>query len=153
MVDSPRPPSSPQPPNQRRELSEYTPFTNRAVVLGVVMAVFVVLYAVPIREFVQQRSEISALQAEKTRTTQNIKDLNQRLKQWNDPAFVSAQARQRLQYVMPGEVSYVVLDPNEGPTPIINGRPASGSQGAWYSIMWRSVQTADQQADTTTNGN
>ena len=54
---------------------------------------------------------------------------------------------------MPGEVSYVVLDPNEGPTPITNGRPASGSQGAWYSIMWRSVQTADQQADTTTNGN
>ena len=29
---------------------------------------------------------------------------------WNDPSYISAQARDRLYYVMPGEVSYLVID-------------------------------------------
>ena len=31
-------------------------------------------------------------------------------KRWEDPVYVRAQARDRLYYVMPGEVSYLVMD-------------------------------------------
>ncbi|CAB4880693.1 unannotated protein [freshwater metagenome] len=137
MADSPRPPAA------RNDLANYSPFTSRALVLGGILAVLVVLYAVPLREYVQQRSQIAALQADKARTSAHITELSKRLEQWKDPAFVSAQARQRLQYVMPGEVSYVVLDPNSTPAQIATGRAANTSSTAWYTLLWQSVQVAD----------
>ncbi|MDE2386744.1 MAG: septum formation initiator family protein, partial [Actinomycetales bacterium] len=46
-------------------------------------------------------------------------------KRWDDPVYVRSQARDRLYYVMPGEVSYLVMD-SEG----IDPNDTSGTVGA-----------------------
>lgn len=122
-----------------------SPLTGRAAILFVVLSALVVSLALPVREYVRQRSEISALQEEKQLREERVAALQGRLEQWKDPAYVKAQARQRLQYVMPGEVGYVVLEPSETPDTRAN-RPREETaphQAAWYSRLWGSVQKAD----------
>ena len=55
---------------------------------------------------------------------------------WQDPAYVEAQARERLHYVLPGETRYVVLGPDEAPArrttgdePTGPGTPSSARSG------------------------
>jgi cell division protein FtsB len=114
--------------------------------LAVVLGALVLSLALPVREYVRQRSEISALQAEKASREAQVAALQQRLKQWDDPAFVQTQARQRLQYVMPGEVGYVVLDPAEAPAPTRERREAAATavEQPWYTRLWGSVEKADE---------
>jgi cell division protein FtsB len=122
-----------------------SPLTGRAAILFVVLSALAVSLALPVREYVRQRSEISALQDEERARQARVAELEARLEQWDDPAFVRTQARQRLQYVMPGEVGYVVLDPSETPsTPSTRPRDAAaGGQASWYARLWGSVQKAD----------
>ena len=42
---------------------------------------------------------------------QRLRDERER---WNDETFIMTQARERLYYVMPGEVSYLVIDDRTG---------------------------------------
>jgi cell division protein FtsB len=114
--------------------------------LAVVLGALVLSLALPVREYVRQRSEISALQDEKAAREAQVTALESRLKQWDDPAFVATQARQRLQFVMPGEVGYVVLDPAEAPAPAQAKSEAATTpnQQSWYTRLWGSVEKADQ---------
>jgi hypothetical protein len=115
----------------------------------VVLAALVVSLALPVREYVKQRSEIAALEQSNDERRARVAALERQLEQWEDPAFVQAQARQRLQYVMPGEVGYVVLEPDEAPSPETVRRQraaAEAEQNAWYSRLWGSVQAADDAA-------
>jgi cell division protein FtsB len=147
MRDPEIPTAGTDPTRRRRRpgLSDSTPFTGRAVLLGLVLAGLVLSFALPVREYVRQRGEITALQAEKAQREARVAELEQRLGQWKDPAFISTQARQRLQYVMPGEVGYVVLDPQEAPAPIVRDQvSAAAVEGTpWYATLWRSVEAAD----------
>jgi hypothetical protein len=65
---------------------------------------------------------------------------------WNDPAYVKAQARTRLLYVMPGEKGFVVLDDRK-----VARRADPRSAGVavprttdeiWYETLWESVRVA-----------
>jgi cell division protein FtsB len=126
-----------------------SPLTSRAALLAVVLAALVVSLALPVREYVKQRSEIAALDQGNDERRARVAALERQLERWKDPAFVQAQARQRLQYVMPGEVGYVVLEPDEAPSPetIRQQRAAAeAEQNAWYSRLWGSVQAADDAA-------
>ena len=61
-----------------------------------------------------------------------------------DPAYVTSLIRERLHYVLPGEVGYVVLDPSEAPAP--SSAVKATAPVAWYSRLWTSVQTTDGAA-------
>jgi cell division protein FtsB len=118
------------------------------VVLGLVLAGLALSLALPVREYVRQRSDISALQTEAAQRQARVAELQHRLQQWQDPAYVATQARSRLQYVMPGEVGYVVLDPKEAPAPAAIDTTASApvEDTPWYSVLWSSVHKADVAA-------
>lgn len=133
-------------PSSVRARASASPLTGRAALLAVVIGTLVLSLALPVREYVRQRSEISALQAEKASREAQVAALQSRLKQWDDPAFVQTQARQRLQYVMPGEVGYVVLDPAEAPAPTRERVEAATTRDeqSWYTRLWGSVDKADQ---------
>eukprot|EP01032_Pedospumella_encystans_P004704 gene4704-5586_t len=62
------------------------------------------------RAFLEQRAENNAYLEEIAQRSASIDDLEREKRRWNDPAYVQAQARERLSYVMPGETSYIVLD-------------------------------------------
>lgn len=123
------------------------PITGRAAALVVVVASLLVSLALPVREFVTQRGEIAALQADKERREARVAELQDRLRRWDDPAYVSTQARQRLQFVLPGEVGYVVLDPEPSSTAPEAAVLPPGEEPApetWYTRLWGSVRTADK---------
>ena len=80
-------------------------------VLIISLTVMGVLILAPnLRILVEQRQQIAALQATKNAKSQEVTDLEKQRARWDDPAYVRAQARDRLYFVMPGEVSYLVLN-------------------------------------------
>lgn len=73
-----------------------------------ILAVFVL--APGIKNFVEQRAAIAELQRTVDAAKTQSQNLDEERTRWSDPAFIRAQARERLYFVMPGEVSYLVLD-------------------------------------------
>jgi cell division protein FtsB len=123
-------------------MRERPSLTGRAVVLAAVLALLVFTLAVPLRELFRQRADINALRAQNAATQERVDDLAVRQERLKDPAYVTSLVRERLHYVLPGEVGYVVLDPAEAPAPA--SKAAAASTTPWYSELWTAVEAADQ---------
>lgn len=70
----------------------------------------VLILAPQFQILIEQRQEISDLQAQAKAQQEDLEQLEKDRARWDDPAYVRAQARDRLYYVMPGEISYLVFD-------------------------------------------
>ena len=112
---------------------------GRAVALLVVLGALALTLALPIREWVSQRMEISRLEASVAATQQGVVDLATEQERWQDPAYVAAQARSRLHFVLPGEIGYVVIGAND--TPVATA--ATDEEQSWWLGLWDSVRVAD----------
>ncbi|MER5635957.1 septum formation initiator family protein [Kitasatospora sp. NPDC002227] len=121
-------------------------FTSRATVLVLVLCSLVAILAYPTRQFIAQRSEIAAQRAKAEHAKQQVEQLSRERARWQDPAFVRTQARERLHYAMPGDSSFVSVDPH----PAAAGQPSAGKPQAaaqpWYTSVWESVDEADSAA-------
>ncbi len=115
--------------------------TGRVVALIVVLAALAVTLAIPVRAWLTQRAEIAALEADVAAAQIRVADLQQELEDWNDPAFVIAQARSRLHFVFPGEVGYVVLGSDD--RPVTPDTTAAQRPVPWYEQLWESTRQAD----------
>ncbi|MDX6198461.1 MAG: hypothetical protein QOJ79_1612 [Actinomycetota bacterium] len=122
--------------------------TTRAAVLGLVLCALVVSAALPLREFLSQRADIRHLQQAQAATRARVASLEEQKARLEDPDYVAALARDRLHFVRPGEVAYVVIAPSAAPsTPTDQRRAASapaGPEAPWYSQLWGSVRSADR---------
>lgn len=79
------------------------------IMLGlVVLAAFVLVPT--IGTFVDQRQQIAALEAAVRLGADEVAELEAQRERWRDPAYITTQARERLYYVKPGEVVYLVDD-------------------------------------------
>lgn len=116
--------------------------TGRAAILILVLAALVVTLAIPLRAWLAQRADIAALEDEVAQARERVAGLEAELKDWDDPAFVIAQARSRLHFVFPGEVGYVVL--GEDDRPIVPQAQSESDESAWYSRLWESTRQADR---------
>jgi cell division protein FtsL len=119
-------------------------------VLGLVVCAVVLALAYPTRAYLAQRNDIAQLRAQHLAQQRRVAALERKQAQWQDPAYVKAQARERLQYVMPGEVAYVVIDPSgrtasaAAPHRVVTLTPKRSAQTSpWYSQLWGTVQAAD----------
>lgn len=72
-----------------------------------------------------QIQDINDLKAQVAAAKEAVKNMQAERKRWDDPVYIRAQARDRLYYVMPGEVSYLVMDADG-----INTSDTSGTVGA-----------------------
>ena len=118
--------------------------TGRAVILILVAAALVMSLAFPIREYLAQRSAISAAEARAEMLKDRVSSLQGQVDRWNDDDFVEQQARERLHYVFPGETGLVLLTPEDVETarkPEI--RKPTEPEVAWFDTLWGSVQEAD----------
>jgi len=114
-------------------------FSGRLLALGIVMVVITVLLAPSVRTFLQQRSEIAALEAEIAREQETGRELEETLDRWEDPAFIKAQARERIFLVMPGETRYLVKGEN-GVEDVEEQAAAQAPQDLeWVDALWDSV--------------
>jgi cell division protein FtsB len=121
-------------------------FTGRAAVLGLLLLGLLLAYAYPVRVYMAQQAEITALQDQQDKQRKTIDALTERRAKWDDPAYVTAQARRRLHYVLPGETPYIVIGSQPGPDAGADTTPAGQPVAAppWYAKLWSSVAAADR---------
>jgi cell division protein FtsB len=110
----------------------------------VVLAAFVLVPT--IGTYLDQRQQITALEDAVTLSRDQVADLEAQRERWADPAYITTQARERLYYVKPGEVVYLVdndLPPERTPQ---EQRPVSDklqqTRTDWMSQLVRSVTEA-----------
>jgi len=80
-----------------------------ATVLGLIVTAVVVL-SPSLRVLAEQRQQIAQLRDELQTTDEEVVKLEDQLERWSDRAFVETQARSRLMFVYPGDITYLVLD-------------------------------------------
>lgn len=135
--------STAEAPDQRSELR--VGFTaRRAVILGAVMCVLTLTVAGPVRTFFAQHAEMKQQSQLEITLHRQIADLGQQKVNLDDPAHIRAQARQRLGFVMPGEIPYQVQLPATAEVPGEPGAEAvAGPTGdPWYTALWHTVADA-----------
>ena len=112
-------------------------------VITLVALVLVVLLAPTVRSFFSQRGEIAALERQVAQGTERVAQLEAEQERWSDPAYIEQQARERLKFVRPGEVSYTVVGADE-----LEGQQiATGAVSEarpWYDRVWASIGQADR---------
>ncbi|MGV8883275.1 MAG: FtsB family cell division protein [Rhodoglobus sp.] len=108
-------------PEQWLRTIQFSGFT--ALMLALVILAVIVL-APNLRILIEQQQTIAALNESVADTRESVDELTEDKARWDDPAYIEAQARERLFYVYPGEVSYLVVGSNDQHT-TENGQPIS----------------------------
>ena len=126
------------------------------LVLGLIV-MFLVVLAPSLKVLLEQRQQISDLQAAVEAQKDQMTDLTTQRARWDDPSYIRAQARDRLFYVMPGEYSYLIID-DTAPAATDSADATDAAQAAatvdWASTLWSSFLLAGltTDADPTTAG-
>lgn len=84
-------------------------FSGFSVVMLGIVVLFVVVLAPSLRTLIQQQHEIAAKQEQVAAAKADVATKKKDVARWDDPAYIEAQARDRLLYVYPGETSYLVI--------------------------------------------
>jgi cell division protein FtsB len=120
----------------------------RAMVLGVVCLLAFVLVYPTLHSYLAEKAAVDALRARVTAAQATNSNLQADLQRWDDPAYITAQARERLSFVMPGETAWRVVDPQtipgEKPDTVLAPADSTGPVPPWYSKVWQSIQGADE---------
>jgi cell division protein FtsB len=114
---------------------------RRAAVLAAVVCVLTLTIAGPVRTYFAQRTEMQQLSASEAALRRQISDLEQKKGKLADPAYIAAQARERLGFVMPGDIPFQVqLPPTTAVSPQPGdqtGKPANNEP--WYTALWHTI--------------
>ncbi len=118
------------------------------VMLGVIVLAVLVL-APTVRLYTTQQQQISKLQQRNDAQKAQVSGLKQQISNWDDPAYIKAQARDRLLYVMPGETSYLIIDdlpkaPAAAPKKV--STKVQEQSGDWTSTLLRSMLEQPQKS-------
>ncbi|MGW2722771.1 FtsB family cell division protein [Streptomyces sp. NPDC001492] len=129
--------------SQTKRQARRSRLTGRAALLALVLCSMVVALAYPIRQYVSQRSQIADLQRQREQARARVEQLRDLKARWQDDEYAEQQIRLRLHYVLPGETSYVVIDPSVA-------KQSRFEQGAgnrpWYTNVWDGVDKSDASA-------
>ena len=115
-------------------------------VLGT-LAVVALLLASSVRAWVEQRSGLAEERARVVQVRTDLARLQTENDRWDDPAYVKAQARARLNFTLPGERAYVVIDDrvkvpvSKSPTDAV-AKQIEGSHDVWFTRLWDSIEIA-----------
>lgn len=70
----------------------------------------VVILSPALRVLAEQQQEISQLEDTLAASSLEVVQLEEQRERWKDPAYVETQARERLMFVYPGDITYLVID-------------------------------------------
>jgi cell division protein FtsB len=117
---------------------------RRAAVLAAVICVLTLTIAGPVRTYFAQRTEMDQLSASEAAMRRQIADLEQRKGKLGDPAYIAAQARERLGFVMPGDTPFQVQLPSTATASPQPGTEAAKPAGndPWYTSLWHTIADA-----------
>jgi cell division protein FtsB len=117
---------------------------RRAAILAAVVCVLTLTIAGPVRTYFGQRTEMQQLKASEAQLREQITELEQQKVKLADPVFIAAQARERLGFVMPGEIPYQVQLPPGTAVPGASGAEpeAADPDQPWYTALWHTIADA-----------
>jgi cell division protein FtsB len=114
------------------------------VMLSLLVLATVVL-APSLRTLVEQQNQLAELRQSVLDNKASVADLQGDIARWDDPAYIEAQARDRLVYVYPGDFTYLVIDDNQTVT-TDDGAPISDNLQTtkvdWVRALLGTVLTA-----------
>jgi cell division protein FtsB len=123
------------------------------VMMGILVLAVIVL-APSLRVYADQRQQVKRLEASVQEAQGTVDQLKSERERWNDRTYITTQARDRLSYVMPGDISFLVI--NDLPAPAAGAAataPVSTEIQAthvdWMQSMFTSVMTAGLAAEGT----
>ena len=93
-----------------------------------------------------QQQQIADVAAQVEQAKKAVAQMQVERKRWDDPVYVRSQARDRLYYVMPGEVSYLVMDANG-----IDPNDTSGTVGAQMADRRNTTEITNKIRETKDN--
>lgn len=99
-----------------------------------------------VKTWVEQQQLIAELRAEVDQAKKDVADMQEERVRWDDPVYVRSQARDRLYYVMPGEVSYLVMDADG-----VDTSDTTGTVGAQMADARNTSEITDQIRETNDN--
>jgi len=118
-------------------------FTSRAAVLVVVVCAIALSLAYPVREYLAQLRQISALQAQEAQISAQLRQLRAEHHRLSSPAYVEQQARDRLHMCLPAQTCYVIID---GTKRTARAATSHVVVTPWYERLWTSVRAADKDS-------
>jgi cell division protein FtsB len=119
--------------------------TGRAIGLGTLVVLLIVLLASPLNRYFASRSALNNAAQQYQQDQVKLGESKKQIAKWSDPGYIERQARTRLQYAMPGDTVYIVVDRGQQ-NDIDKTAVAPGDAGAatsWNSKLWQSVTKAD----------
>ena len=114
---------------------------RRAAILAAMVCVLTLTIAGPVRTYFAQRTEMKQLTASESALRAQIEELEGQKARLADPVYIAAQARERLGFVMPGEIPYQVQLPPSASTPS-DAEPRAGTVrngDSWYTSLWHTI--------------
>ena len=121
-------------------LNSYNLTIFALVILGVITL------APGIQIWYLQQQQIADVAAQVEQAKKAVAQMQVERKRWDDPVYVRSQARDRLYYVMPGEVSYLVMDANG-----IDPNDTSGTVGAQMADRRNTTEITNKIRETKDN--
>jgi cell division protein FtsB len=114
------------------------------IMLGLLILAVIVL-APNLRIFIEQQQQIASLRQGLSSKQASVDLLTKDVARWSDPAYIESQARERLLYVFPGDISYLVVGAGTGTT-TADGQPISAQLQTtkidWLRSLVGSIYTA-----------
>lgn len=130
----------------RQELLRSLSFDARTITLAAVLIAGVFILEPNVQILVEQQQAIADQQAKVNAAKQSLIDMKNERKRWEDPVYIRSQARDRLYYVMPGEVSYLVMDAKG-----IDQSDTSGTVGAMIASRSNNGEISSEVRSTKNN--
>lgn len=93
-----------------------TRFTPRAAILAVLVVGLLFYLLVPLKEYMAQRARVQDLTSQVQTLERQNGDLERRVSQLRDPAYLERLARACLGMVKPGEIPFIIV-PKGGSAP------------------------------------
>lgn len=116
---------------------------RRAAVLAAVICVLTLTIAGPVRTYFAERTEMGQLAASEAALRHQIAGLEQQKAKLADPAYIAAQARERLGFVKPGDIPFQVQLPSAAVAPQPGSDTAKpAANDPWYTSLWHTIADA-----------
>jgi cell division protein FtsB len=120
-------------------------FSGFTVLMLMVVILAVIVLAPNLRIYFEQQQRLAQLTAEVAEAQGSVDTLTKDVARWSDPAYIESQARERLFYVFPGDVSYLVVG-DAAASATSDGQPISDriqtTKVDWLKTLLSSVYTA-----------
>jgi cell division protein FtsB len=110
MAANSREPKIPVALSQGRILQRMLRLNGVSVSVILVIIIGAYLISPDVQSYLNQRREIVEMEQSIQNAKDAVVDMQAERDRWQDPVYIRSQARDRLYYVLPGEVSYLVMD-------------------------------------------